>query len=69
MNSTVLADSDYQGLATRLPGAITPFKRSRGMHLTEEQIAYNKQISHRRIIVENWFGRLKILWVKKSQKH
>ena len=57
-----LADSGYQGISQRLPGAVTSYKRFRGTDLTDEQKAFNKKISKSRIIVENWFGRNKLLW-------
>ena len=59
---TTLADAGYQGLANILNGAVTPFKKPKNGSLTDDQIRANKKISHRRIIVENYFGRLKVLW-------
>lgn len=41
--------------------AVTPYKRFRGTDLTDEQKTFNKKISKSRIIVENWFGRNKLL--------
>lgn len=61
-NATLLADSGYQGIMKRIPGAVTPFKKSKNHQLTAEQKSFNKKISHRRIIVENWFARLKTIW-------
>ena len=58
----VLADSGYQGLKKLLPCSIIPNKKPRGGQLSPPKIAENKIISHHRIVVENWFGRLKILW-------
>lgn len=68
-NAIVLADSGYQGLSSRLPGALTPFKRTRGRELNDDQLEFNHNISVKRIIVENWFGRHKVLWAKMSQKY
>ena len=60
-NAFVLADSGYQGLSSILPGALKPFKRTRGRVLNDEQLELNHNISVKRIIVENWFGRHKVL--------
>lgn len=57
-----LADSGYQGISKLLPFFITPFKKPRRGQLSPEKVLKNKTISKHRIIVENWFGRLKILW-------
>ena len=35
-NAVTLADSRYQGLSVRIPGAITPYKRKRYIGLTNE---------------------------------
>lgn len=61
-NATVLCDSGYQGISNLLPGSVTPFKKPRGGELNDDQKDFNKRISKRRIIVENWFGRCKQLW-------
>ena len=67
-NCTTLGDSGYQGLSSVIPGGVTPVKKPKGRELNEREIAKNKTISKRRIIVENWFSRLKSLWGKMSQK-
>lgn len=59
---TVLADSGYQGINKEVPGAVTPRKKPKNQERSAEDIAFNKTITHQRIIVENWFGRLKVLW-------
>lgn len=66
-NCVTLADAGYQGLSKKIPGAVTPFKRSQS-GLTADQIDYNKKISKSRIIVENWFGRHKSLWAVMGTK-
>lgn len=55
--------------ATVLGGFWLPYKRSRRRQLTEEQAGFNLKIALKRIIVENWFGRPKLLWTKISQKY
>ena len=61
-NCTVLGDSGYQGLANEINGGITPHKKPRNGELTDQQRADNEKINKNRIIVENWFGRHKVLW-------
>jgi len=64
----LLANKGYQGLARDLR-AITPYKQpptgSSNM-LTIEQMDINRAISSDRIIVENFFGRMKSLWTVTS---
>ena len=62
-NAELLADSGYQGITHFVPFAKTPYKKPRNGTLTEEQKEFNRTISRSRIIVENWFGRLKTLWM------
>lgn len=61
-NCITLADAGYQGLSKKIPGAVTPHKRSKSAGLSKEKIEYNKKISRSRIIVENWFACEKSLW-------
>lgn len=65
-NCTTLGDAGYQGLSSVVPGGVTPIKKPRRRELNDREIAKNKAISKRRIIVENWFSRLKLLWGKMS---
>ena len=62
VNCTVLGDLGYQGLAHEVVGGVTPHKKPRGGELTEAQQQQNSVIGRNRIIVENWFGRHKVLW-------
>ncbi|ETV69645.1 hypothetical protein H257_14668 [Aphanomyces astaci] len=57
----ILADKGYQGLHRRMR-AITPAKRPPGGLLTMSDMEYNDNIATDRVIVENYFGRLKTLW-------
>lgn len=61
-NCTVLGDSGYQGLTNEIVGGVTPHKKPRNGELSEEEQRENAKIGKNRIIVENWFGRHKILW-------
>lgn len=56
-----LADSGYQGIAKIIPGAVIPYKKNRDGMLNNEKRMYNRTLSKSRIIVENWFSRLKSL--------
>ena len=58
----IYGDRGYQGLSNDYQGAITIKKKPRGGQLSQEDIDFNSRITHYRILVENWFGRLKELW-------
>ena len=55
-----LADSGYQGLTKLHANSQTPKKKSKHHPLTSEQKATNREISKKRILVENVIGRLKV---------
>ncbi|ETV66743.1 hypothetical protein H257_16836 [Aphanomyces astaci] len=57
----ILANKGFQGLHRRMR-AITPAKRPPGGLLTMSDMEYNDNIATDRVIVENYFGRLKTLW-------
>ncbi|KAJ0390448.1 hypothetical protein P43SY_011509 [Pythium insidiosum] len=57
----VLGDKGYQGFAEQVRG-ISPHKRPPGGILSMEQQQFNDEVSHDRVVVENYFGRLKTLW-------
>ncbi|KAF0710588.1 hypothetical protein AaE_012461 [Aphanomyces astaci] len=57
----ILADKGYQGLHRNLR-AITPTKRPAGGVLTVSEMDVNDKIASDRVIIENFFGRLKTLW-------
>ncbi|GMF26581.1 unnamed protein product [Phytophthora fragariaefolia] len=64
----VLVDKGYQGLVREFR-AIQPKKKARGAPpLTMAEKRENDLISHDRVIVENYFGRLKTLWGVCSHK-
>ena len=56
----ILADSGYQGLMKMYPQAKTPIKSSKLHPLTDEDKAYNRALSSRRIKVENIFAKVKV---------
>jgi hypothetical protein len=57
----VLVDKGYQGLPTHLR-CIHPKRKPRGAELTHDEHDRNKRVSHDRVLVENYFGRLSTLW-------
>ncbi|KAF0715653.1 Aste57867_3280 [Aphanomyces stellatus] len=57
----VIADKGYQGIQHAVR-AVLPFKKPVSGVLTFEQERTNDRIATDRVIVENWFGRLKTLW-------
>jgi hypothetical protein len=56
-----LFDSGYQG-AGRLMDALLPSRRQPRQDLTVTQLEHNRALSSQRIIVENYFSRLKACW-------
>ncbi len=59
-NLEVLADSGYQGLDKLHDKSRTPTKKPRGGQLTKEEKRANRELSRRRIVVENVIRSLKI---------
>ncbi|ETW06324.1 hypothetical protein H310_02608 [Aphanomyces invadans] len=57
----VLVDKGYYGLSKELR-AIHPTKERRNEHLELSEVERNKNISSDRVIVENFFGRVCMLW-------
>ncbi|KAF0723607.1 hypothetical protein AaE_009854 [Aphanomyces astaci] len=64
----LLADKGYQGLHRRVC-AITPAKKPAGGMLSHAELVQNDKIASDRVIVENFFGRLKTLWSIASDKY
>ena len=57
---SVLFDKGYTGLnAQGYPEAIVTIKKPAGRDLTQQELAVNSKIESDRVIVENYFGRLK----------
>ena len=57
---TVLADSGYQGIKNIIPEAVIPHKKPKNKDLDEQQKAFNKNLSSKRVIIENVNRKLKI---------
>ena len=56
----LLADSGYQGLSKLHAKSRTPKKRSKKVKLTRDERRANRELSRRRIVVENVIRSLKI---------
>ena len=56
----LLADSGYQGIAKLHNQSRTPKKRSKKVQLTKDERRANRELSRRRIVVENVIRSLKI---------
>lgn len=59
-NICLLGDAGYQGLQKEHANSQTPLKKPKGKPLSEEQNRANRQLSRRRISVENVIRYLKI---------
>ncbi|RHZ39952.1 hypothetical protein DYB31_008483, partial [Aphanomyces astaci] len=64
----VLADKGYQGIQHNVR-AVLPLKKPVGGILTFAEQAKNDRIASDRVIVENYFGRLKTLWATCSNTY
>lgn len=64
--STLLADSGYQGLSHRHHNSVLPIKRKKNTPLTSEEKAYNKALAKQRIVIEHINRRCKIFRIVKD---
>jgi hypothetical protein len=53
------ADSGYQGIEAYHANSFISIKSSKNHHLTEEEKAYNKRLSQRRVVIEPINGKIK----------
>ena len=56
----IIADTGYQGLQKLHKNSLTPFRRKKNQSLTKEQKLFNKELSSKRILVENVIRSVKI---------
>lgn len=63
----ILVDKGYQGIHEILRG-VHPVKKPFNGQLTLSQTQFNRKVSSDRVIVENYFGRLGLLWNLMSSK-
>lgn len=59
-NLELLADSGYQGISKLHDRSRTPKKKSKKVQLTKDEKCANRELSRRRIVVENVIRSLKI---------
>ncbi|RQM29211.1 hypothetical protein B5M09_011706 [Aphanomyces astaci] len=64
----VLADKGYQGIQHEVR-AVLPSKKPKGGILTFEEQRRNDAIASDRVVVENFFGRMKTLWAVCTDKY
>ena len=55
----ILADSGYQGIMEFHANSNTPIKKRKNQELSEEERAYNRELSRLRILIENVNRRIK----------
>jgi len=58
----ILADSGYTGITDSIPEAVVSLKNSPDRELTEDELAFNRSLASDRMIVENYFARMKTLF-------
>ena len=56
----ILADSGYTGIQNTFPEALISKKKPKRSTLSNDDKRFNRHLSHDRIIVENYFARLKV---------
>ena len=56
----MLDDSGYQGIKNIIPEAVIPHKKPKNKDLDEQQKAFNKNLSSKRVIIEHVNRKLKI---------
>jgi transposase len=54
----LMVDSGYQGLQHIVP-CVLPYKKRANRPLTAQEKQHNRRLSRRRVLVENYYGRLK----------
>lgn len=64
--SKLLADLGYQGLLAYHKKSVLPIKRKKNMSLTQEEKAFNKDLSKQRILIEHINRRCKIFRIVKD---
>ena len=56
----ILADSGYQGIQDYHECSLIPIKKSKNRELSAEERAFNKELSRRRIVIENINAQIKV---------
>lgn len=66
-STTLIADSGYQGIYQYHSNSKIPIKNSKKNPLTKENKKFNRELSSKRIIIENVFSSLKIFKILDSK--
>jgi transposase len=56
----ILADSGYQGIQEYHAWSLIPIKKSKNRELSESEKAFNRELSRRRIVIENINAQIKV---------
>jgi len=56
----ILADSGYQGIVSYYPWSLIPVKKSKNCPLSDAEKSFNKELSRRRVFIENINARIKV---------
>ena len=56
----ILADSGYQGIQEYHEWSLIPIKKSKKRELSEAEKAFNRELSRRRIVIENINAQIKV---------
>ena len=56
----ILADSGYQGIVDYHEWSLIPMKKSKNKELSAEEKAFNRELSRRRIVIENINAEIKV---------
>jgi transposase len=56
----ILADSGYQGIQDYYAWSLIPIKKSKKHPLAEAERAFNRELSRRRIVIENINAKIKV---------
>lgn len=56
----IFADSGYQGILEYHEFSLIPIKKSKKRDLTAEEKAFNRELSRRRIVIENINAKIKV---------
>lgn len=59
-NITAKADSGYQGIHQFHENSVIPIKKSKKKPLTDEDKAFNRELSRQRILIENINAQIKV---------
>jgi len=63
----IVVDSGYQGIQDYHAWSLIPIKKSKKHPLSEAEKAFNKELSRRRIIIENINAKIKVFKIMSHQ--